>query len=89
MTNKVSKDFIYVKDFADAVLASIFKNENETNNFESANKTTIKEITKLITRLTDSKSKIKIVRKQDQYDSIIKIGKDQNKFKPTLKMALD
>lgn len=87
--NDVSKDFIYVTDVADAVLASILKNKNETYNIASGNKITIKEIANKITRLTGSKSKTEIVRKQEEYDSIIKIRKAQNILKFTPKISLD
>ena len=68
--NDVSKDFIYVRDVAHAVLAAILKNNNEIYNIASGNKITIKEIANKITKLTGSKSKTEIIEKQGEYDMI-------------------
>lgn len=89
MVNNISKDFVYVTDVADAAFASIIKNKNKIYNIGSGNGVQIKEIAEKIVSMTDSKSLIKIIQKQDNFDSIIDIKKAQNSLKFSPKISLD
>ena len=83
------RDFIYVTDAVDSIIASIERNETDVYNIGSGVKIKINEIAEKIISIIKSKSIItKFYRKTD-FDSILDISKAENKlgFKP--KTCLD
>lgn len=83
------RDFIYVTDAVDSIIASIERNETDVYNIGSGVKIKINEIAEKIISIIKSESIItKFYRKTD-FDSILDISKAENKlgFKP--KTCLD
>lgn len=89
VVKNVSKDFIYVTDVVDVIITSILKNKNGVFNIGSGNKITVKKISHIISKLTKSKREIKIIEKQEEYDSIIKINKAKKELNFLPKISLE
>jgi UDP-glucose 4-epimerase len=89
VVKNVSKDFIYVTDVVDVIITSILKNKNGVFNIGSGNKITVKKLSYIISKLTKSKKEIKIIEKQDEYDSIIKINKAKKELNFLPKISLE
>ena len=85
----ICKDFIYVTDVVDAIIASILKNKNEVFNIATGNKISINEIADIILKLTRSKKEIYLNKKEKEFDSIIKINKAQSELNFSPKISID
>ena len=85
----ICKDFIYVTDVVDAIIASILKNKNEVFNIGTGNNIRIKEIAEIILKLTRSKKEIHLNKKEKEFDSIIKINKAQRELGFSPKMSIE
>ena len=75
-----SREFIYVEDVVETIITSILKNKNGVFNIGTGNKISINKIANAILELTRSKKEIQIIKKQKEFDSIIKINKAQSKL---------
>lgn len=85
----IFKDFIYVEDVVESIITSILKNKNGVFNIGTGNKISINKIANEILELTRSKKEIQIIKKQKEFDSIIKINKAQSELNFSPKISLE